>query len=65
MKRFLGSLIRTFGGFSRPIVLGIVVTINLVHPMLHQFEGGGLDAFLVYLDGFVLAVDPYLPAVKR
>lgn len=55
----------TCGFVSRPMILALVVAVNVLHPLLHSFEGGGMDAFLVYLDGFALQVDPHIPEVKR
>lgn len=47
------------GWISRPMLLGLAVALNVLHPLLHAFEGGGLDAFLVFLDGLALQAQPH------
>lgn len=32
----------------------VLAVLNLAHPWLHAFEGGGLDVMLVYLNGYVV-----------
>ena len=49
----------------KALLYGLVALLNVVHPFIHGFEAGGLDAVLIQLDGFIMAVDPYLPAVRR
>ncbi len=46
------------GFLSRPVVLVLAVALNLAHPLLHAFEGGGLDAMLVFLDGLAMQAQP-------
>lgn len=40
----------------RPIAVLVVLAINIAHPFMHSFEGGSLDAMLVYLDQWALTL---------
>lgn len=47
----------------KPIIYGIAVAFNLLHPFFHVFEGGSFDATLVYLDAWLIQVDPFIPSI--
>jgi len=34
------------------VFVAIVAVLNIAHPFLHAFEGGGLDAILAQVDAF-------------
>ena len=34
----------------RPVAVGVVVVMNVLHPFLHVFEGGSLDIVLHQID---------------
>lgn len=46
---------------NRFVAIGILALVNLVHPFIHAFESGGLDVWLVWLDGLAMQADPLVP----
>lgn len=42
----LGSL---YNRFTRRVAICLLFILTAVHPLIHQFEGGALDAFLAML----------------
>lgn len=47
----------------KAVIYGIAVLINLCHPFFHMFEGGSFDATLIYLDAWLIQIDPFIPTV--
>lgn len=35
---------------TKPIFLPLAIILNLLHPILHPFEAGGLDAFIEWVN---------------
>lgn len=48
-------------GSRRFVAFGILALINLIHPWIHAFEAGGLDAILIQVDAWAMWLDPFLP----
>lgn len=38
----------------RPVALGVVLILNLTHPLFHALEGGMIDALLLHLDTWAM-----------
>lgn len=45
-SHFMGAV---YHRVSRRVAVVLLFVLTLVHPLLHQFEGGALDAFLAML----------------
>lgn len=40
----------------RPVAIIAVLAINLAHPFMHGFEGGSLDALIMQIDAWAMAI---------
>lgn len=50
---------------KRLVVYGMVLALNVVHPMFHSIEGGSFDVWLTQIDAWLLHIDPYLHPSRR
>lgn len=55
------TLIGKIAGTKRAIIFGVVAVLNVIHPFIHGFEGGGFDIILVNLDALLLQFDAMVP----